>query len=120
MINSMQVHYTIPRGHHTVWWGRYEFEGPIPLVLAPIQIRGRSGIYLISGPVGTGVEVIDIGESGDVGNRLASHDRKGCWIAAARGDMSAYLHETPPESAFLRYLREQELRALYPPRCGKE
>ena len=57
----------------------YRETAPVPLEHAAAQFRFLQGCYVVS-ELRTGGEVyLDVGESEDIGDRLASHDRKILW-----------------------------------------
>jgi hypothetical protein len=92
--------------------GNLSFDGPFG---DASQLQSLSGVYAILGK-GTGNWiVVDIGESGDVKDRVANHDRKLQW--QGRG------HATLGVAAFYcdaatRMTVEKQLRQQYNPACG--
>jgi hypothetical protein len=63
---------TVSTGQH-----EYQFSGPFTAVG---ELSARSGVYLISTKRENGVhKVIDVGESGNVWDRVSNHDRVQCW-----------------------------------------
>ena len=66
--------------------------------------------------------VIDVGESGEAGVRLANHDRRPCWIKECNGSLSVYLRYMPASEGFdsaSRRALESNIRRDYNPPCGK-
>lgn len=51
----------------------YNFDGPYVI---GTEIINRAGIYAI---LNISNRIVDIGQSGETGTRLANHDRKYCW-----------------------------------------
>mgnify|MGYP001614479284 FL=1 len=97
--------------------GNYNFEGPFD---STNSLRKQSGVYVILGR-NTDAEtwkVVDIGEAGDVQERVTNHDRSDCW--------KRQCYQRPLQVAVLycnerdRMRIEQELRAQFNPPCGKQ
>jgi hypothetical protein len=96
----------------TITIGNLSFDGPFA---GASQLQARSGVYAILGRGGGNWNVVDIGESGDVQDRVANHDRRVQWQATA--------HTTFGVAAFYcdaatRMKVEQQLRQQYNPVCG--
>ena len=51
----------------------YSFEGPYSLEK---EIIDRAAVYVI---LSASDNVVDVGQSGEAGTRLSTHDRKSCW-----------------------------------------
>lgn len=97
----------------TIQIGRYNFEGPFGTL---DSLRSASGVYAILGRNASGgYDVIDIGESATLRDRIASHDRKDQWTRFGYPTIFAAAHYSDPHA---RMRIEQELRALYNPPCG--
>lgn len=97
--------------------GNYNFDGPFN---DSSSLRKQSGVYVILGR-NTDAEtwkVVDIGEAGDVQERVTNHDRSDCWKRQG--------YQRPLQVAVLycnerdRMRIEQELRAQFNPPCGKQ
>ena len=65
---------------------------------------------------------LDVGQSGEVGTRIDSHDRRDCWTKnCPTGNIWVCVYQMPAD----RYTKEQrlefetKLRRLYDPTCGK-
>jgi hypothetical protein len=92
--------------------GNLSFDGPFA---GSSQLQSQSGVYTILGR-GTGNWiVVDIGESGNLQDRVANHDRKLQWQGAG--------HATLGVAAFYcdeatRMRVERQLRLQYSPACG--
>ena len=66
--------------------------------------------------------VIDVGESGETGVRLSSHDRRSCWERNCSGTLRVYLRYMPSSEGYAaadRRQLEQKIRQQYDPPCGK-
>ena len=92
------------------------FFGPVPLVLAPQSFASWRGLYAIGSIDPVGGRWLDVGESNDVGDRIAWHDRKSCWLANATGPMVVFAHIEP--TAVLRAQKERRVRSALNPFCG--
>jgi hypothetical protein len=94
--------------------GSYNFEGPFT---KEAQLRAVSGVYAILGrTTGSQWRVVDIGEAGDVYQRVSTHDRAPCWRARGYGELAAaalYVSEVQ------RMLIERQLRGQFNPPCGE-
>lgn len=92
---------------------RYTFNGPF-INLA--SLSNRSGVYLISVIENDVHQVLDIGESASVKDRVTNHDRQGQWIMCATGRTiycsTFYCDENT------RIAIESELRDFFAPPCG--
>jgi hypothetical protein len=98
----------------TITIGNLSFAGPFG---DAAQLEPRSGVYAILGrPVAGGNWiVVDVGESGDVRDRVSNHDRKAQWRACGHGTLGVAAHYC---SAATRMVIEQQLRRQYNPACG--
>lgn len=68
-------------------------------------------------------KVIDVGQSGEVGTRINSHDREECWKKnCPNGNIWVCIYKTPSS----QYTKEQrvalegQIRDSYKPNCGKQ
>lgn len=99
----------------TIQLKSYPFNGPFTDTAG---LHGQSGVYAILEALPTygQYKVIDVGESGNVRERVDNHDRKDCWRRHAKGQLSVaayYCNEAT------RVTIERELRAHFDPPCGK-
>lgn len=66
--------------------------------------------------------VIDVGQSGEIGSRINSHDREKCWKRNCQdGNIWVCIYKTP-SSSFTKEQRislEGQIREYYNPSCGK-
>lgn len=54
----------------------YTFEGPYH---STINLKDRSGVYLIICENNANQNPVDVGESSSIKSRVETHDRKDCW-----------------------------------------
>jgi hypothetical protein len=97
-------------------WG-HTFEGAWT---DPNQLESRSGVYVIWCETGDNWEVVDVGESHDVKNRVLNHDRKDCWERNCSGAIYYSGTYTPNMEQAERRRIEQAIRARANPPCGEE
>lgn len=92
--------------------GHYQFDGPHTSISA---LAAASGVYVISTVVNGFHKVIDVGESHDINNRVASHDRKNTWQQHISDTLyaSALYCDEPSRMAI-----EQQIRLFHNPPCG--
>jgi hypothetical protein len=94
--------------------GNLSFEGPFA---GPGQLLARSGVYAILGRGAGGGNwiVVDVGESGDVQDRVANHDRKNRWARCGHATLGVAAYYC---DAVIRMQVERQLRQQYNPACG--
>lgn len=90
---------------------KYTAHGPFDNIYS---VPAQSGVYIVLGSMVTGYSVIDVGESQNVWERLACHDREDCWKRQGARLYFAFI----PANQNERMLIESELRAQYRPVCG--
>jgi len=99
-----------------------DFEGPYDVNSAVIP-RNRAAVYVIICLKKDGKnEVIDVGESGEVGLRIAIHPRRSCWERNCSGTLHVYLRYMPTSEGYdaaSRRALEAKIRREYNPPCGK-
>jgi len=99
-----------------------EFDGPHDIDTTSIPAN-RAAVYAITCRSTDGkYHVIDVGESGETGVRLANHERRPCWKHNCNGSLSAYLHYMPSSQGYDAASRRQleaKIRQQYSPPCGK-
>ncbi len=93
--------------------GGYNFEGPFT---DEAHLRAASGVYAILGGNGGQWSVVDIGESGNVQERVRNHDRSDCWRKKGHSTLAAAAFYVP-EAQRMRI--EQSLRQQFRPPCGE-
>lgn len=95
-------------------WG-YQFEGAWS---DPNNLESRSGVYVIWCKSGDNWNVIDVGESHNVKERVLNHDRSDCWNRNCRGTLYYSATYTPNQQQAGRMEVEQYIRNQTNPPCG--
>ncbi len=92
----------------------HNFEGPF---VDANNLRKQSGVYTILGRSSEQERwnVVDIGEAGDVQERVSNHDRSNCWAKQGYRVLAAAAVYVPERD---RMRIEKDLRAAYRPPCG--
>ena len=81
----------------------------------------KSGVYAIGCEKDGKVKVLDVGESGNVQDRVEQHDRKDCWNKNCKSGTLKYAqHLTPNKQQAGRKEIEQDIRDKVNVPCGKE
>jgi len=95
--------------------GNYSFEGPFS---NPSSLSNKSGVYAVLTRATTNdkYSVVDIGESGEVRDRVSDHNRAPCWNRNKKAAGLAYTAYYCNESTRMKV--EAELRGAYKPSCG--
>lgn len=91
----------------------YPFDGPFE---ATSTLRKRSGVYVITTIQADGThDVVDVGESNDIRERVENHDRQNCWNShIKRGLFAAALYC----DEIRRLEIEADIRQYFMPPCG--
>jgi hypothetical protein len=94
--------------------GNYHAEGPFGSVAA---LLARSGVYVILGRRNQASQwqVVDVGESGDIQDRVANHDRAPCWRGQGHSELAVAAIYSDARN---RMLIERQLRVQFKPPCG--
>lgn len=94
--------------------GNYNAEGPFGNVNG---LLARSGVYVILGRAGQALNwnVVDVGEAGNIHDRVNSHGRKPCWRGQGHRELAVAAIYADERN---RMLIERELRGQYKPPCG--
>lgn len=100
--------------------------GGYPFVCVPLteaDFSDVAAIYVILCVAqGGSWTVLDVGQSGQVGNRIDDHDRKDCWDRnCSNKNIWVCVYRTP-STQYTKQQREQlesALRAQLNPKCGK-
>lgn len=94
--------------------GNYHAEGPFGNEASLLM---RSGVYIILGRSGAVASwsVVDVGESENIQNRVANHDRAPCWRGQGHAQLAVAAIYADERN---RMLIERELRIQYSPPCG--
>ncbi|QIK40909.1 hypothetical protein [Pontivivens nitratireducens] len=81
------------------------------------NLQARSGVYVILGRHSTAStwNVVDIGESQNIRERVSNHDRAPCWRGQGHAQLSVAAIYA---DAHNRMLIERQLRAEFNPPCG--
>lgn len=91
----------------------HSFEGPYQIGKKLID---RAAVYVI---LTSNNSVVDVGQSGEAGTRLANHDRGACW--KRNSGTQFVLKWMPTSSGYTREDRERlekSIRDKYNPSCG--
>jgi hypothetical protein len=94
------------------------FEGPFS---STVSLAHRSGIYVVLAQTdGNTFQVIDVGESSDVKDRIENHDRSLCWARNVNGKPIVYsVYYTLGHTVDQRCKLETAIRNVYNPPCGE-
>lgn len=101
----------------TVVIGGYTFQGWYNFVST---LSTNSGIYAIGCEKDEKVKVIDVGEAGDIQDRVENHDRKDCWNDECDDELRYAQYLTPGKTKSEREEIEKDIRKKEDPPCGKE
>ena len=86
----------------------YTFEGPYQ---SKSSLERKSGVYVV---LNFDNDVVDVGESGNVRERVEDHEREPCW---RRNGGSKYAAHYTDESK--RMTIEKQIRREHNPPCGE-
>lgn len=94
--------------------GNYTAEGPFNNVG---NLLARSGVYVILGRSGQAANwnIVDVGESGNLHDRVTNHDRTPCWQGQGHGELAVAAIYADARN---RMQIEHQLRTQYAPPCG--
>lgn len=94
--------------------GNYNFDGPFT---DANSLLNQSGVYVIVGKNAQNAKwnVVDIGESEAVRDRVSNHDRQNCWSKQGYRTLAVAAHYCGERE---RMKIERELRQQYNPPCG--
>lgn len=94
--------------------GNYHADGPFGNVNG---LLARSGVYVILGRSGQASNwiVVDVGESGNVQERVSCHDRAPHWRLQGHAELAVAVIYADERN---RMLIERQLRAQFTPPCG--
>lgn len=93
--------------------GNHQFTGPHR---DASSLPALSGVYIITRLVNNQHEIIDVGESSNIAQRIPSHDRMNQWERVANDGFHVW---TLLANATQRMLIEQAHRLAYNPVCGE-
>ncbi|MCG8427180.1 MAG: hypothetical protein MI754_07485 [Chromatiales bacterium] len=96
--------------------GNYNFEGPHNITN---YLENRSGVYVVlaRSSINHSWNVVDIGESTHIRNRIENHDRNYCWKKQGFTSLAIAVNYCT-EGERMRI--EKELRTHFDPPCGKQ
>jgi hypothetical protein len=92
--------------------GNLSFDGPFS---NPSELQAKSGVYAILGRDTGNWIVVDVGESGNVQDRVSNHDRKMQWQGCGHATLGVAAYYC---DAGTRMTVEKQLRGQFNPRCG--
>ena len=94
--------------------GNYNFEGPYT---STTSLKNQSGVYVILGrnSQNQNWNVLDVGESARVKDRVDNHDRSDCWKRQGYSTLAAAAYYCNEQQ---RMRVEQELRNQFNLPCG--
>ena len=95
-------------------WG-YQFEGAYT---SADLLKPKGGVYVIWCENEGNWSVLDVGESGDVRERVKTHDRIPCWKGNCSGTIYYSATYTPGLQQADRMEIEGRIRSLASPPCG--
>ena len=91
----------------------YDFEGPYTSI---DRLRSQSGVYVITTKVPDGTHnIIDVGESANIRNRVSNHDRLSEWSRFNKSDIYASVYYCDEAN---RMAIERAVRERFAPPCG--
>ena len=95
--------------------------------LADAKFPDEAAVYVIlcvsNGGSWTVLDVLDVGQSGEVGSRIDSHDRRDAWARNCPSKniwVGVHLMPSPANTREDRCRLETSLRAQYSPPCGEK
>ncbi|MBU0458913.1 GIY-YIG nuclease family protein [Patescibacteria group bacterium] len=89
----------------------YPFDGPYDHNRGFTQSFGC--VYAL---INSSNNLIDVGETSDVNERIPNHDRKACWLRNGCPNHNLYIHKSPDQNYRLNL--ENAIRQRYSPTCG--
>lgn len=92
--------------------GKHQFDGPHGNASV---LPALSGVYIITRSVNNQHQIIDVGESGNIAQRILNHDRMHQWNTNAREGFHVW---TLLADELQRMLLEKAHRLAYSPVCG--
>ncbi|NPU88333.1 MAG: hypothetical protein HPY87_00085 [Fervidobacterium sp.] len=97
----------------------YNFQGPYSLDGLE-KIQNVSGVYVVTCTDIFGKSLLlDVGESGELRERLKKHDRMECWKKHCKSSIQVYVHYTIGMREDERKKIEQRIRSSYKLPCGE-
>ena len=93
----------------------YNFEG---YYTSTNPLKSNQGIYSILDNTDSKYYVKDVGQAGDIKNRITTHDRKDQWDKNCKGTICLAVMYTLGCTEQQRCAIESDIRANYNPPCG--
>lgn len=78
----------------------YDFDGSYSIDTTVIPANRAAVYVIICRAPDNGYYVKDVGESGEVGIRIANHNRRSCWERNCNGSLSVYLRYMPSSEGY--------------------
>jgi len=94
----------------------YAFEGPFVI---NVELKHTFGIYVILCWKNGQYSYIDVGESGDIHDRIANHERRPCWVNNCSGQLAIAVLYTPGWTQEQRSTLERRIRSSANFPCGE-
>lgn len=95
----------------------YSFEGPFT---STFSLKNVGGVYVILTKNSKDeYNVVDVGESSMVRDRIENHDRSGCWQRNKKNGIFYFVYYTSGLTEAERCVIETKIRVKYTPPCGK-
>jgi len=95
----------------------YSFEGSFTNTYS---LKNVGGVYVIlTKNSNNEYNVVDVGESSNVRDRIENHDRSGCWQRNKKNGIFYFVHYTSGLTEADRRVIETKIRVKYDPPCGK-
>ena len=95
--------------------GGYRFEGPYTSIY---NLNNTSGVYCVLKRSFSNISsynIIDVGQSAHILDRISNHNRKICWIQKQYSHYAAYYCPTSQRKSI-----EAKIRDQYDPPCGEQ
>lgn len=94
----------------------YEFEQPY--FLTRTTFSNVAAVYVIYAVINGQTVWLDVGETDQLANRLANHERRDCWVRNAQGS-EIYVGAMQSQDENTRRNIESDLRNRLLPLCGE-
>lgn len=99
----------------TITVGDYTFNGPYS---SPDSLHNQGGVYVIHCYRDEKYYRVDVGESGEIRDRVKNHDRKDCWEENCSGELRYSELLTPGKTQEERMAIEKTIRDERELLCG--
>lgn len=101
----------------TITVGDYTFTGPHS---SPDSLTNQGGVYVIHCYRDEKYYRLDVGESGEIRDRVKDHDRKDCWEKECSGSLRYSELLTPGKDQKERMAIEKTIRDEFKLPCGDQ